>query len=71
MTQKEHEDRFIERCRKKFGGLTFESELLLRYGFAAGADELGTIAYASGVETQRGAVLDALGAVASKKAALP
>jgi hypothetical protein len=71
VTQKEREDRFIERCRREFGGLTWESELLLRYGFAAGADELGTIAYASGVEVQRSTALDALGAVASKKVAPP
>jgi hypothetical protein len=71
MTQKDREDRFIEKCRKNFGGLTWESELLLRYGFAAGAAELGKVAYAAGVETQREAVLDALGAADRKETRLP
>ena len=62
MTQKEREDRFIEKCRKDFGVLTYESELLLRYGFGAGADELGDVGYAEGVGAQRARVLGALGA---------
>jgi hypothetical protein len=62
MTQKEREDRFIEKCRKDFGVLTYEAELLLRYGFSAGADELGYVAYAEGIEAQRARVLGALGA---------
>lgn len=63
---KVREDRFIEQCKKHFGKLTWESELLLRYGFAAGAEELGRVAYSEGVEAQRTSVLDALGAVATK-----
>ena len=71
MTQKDREDRFIEQCRKDFGVLTWESELLLRYGFSAGADELGRVAYAEGMDAQRSRVLDALGAAARKGRALP
>ena len=71
MTQKDHENRFIERCKKEFGTLTWESELLLRYGYAAGATELGDVAYKEGVEIQRERVLDALGATARKACALP
>lgn len=71
MTQWDRQDRFIERCRKEFGSLTCEAEMLLRHGFTAGADELGTVAYAAGVGAQRGAVLDALGAVARKETPLP
>ena len=71
MTQKDREDRFIERCKKEFGVLTWESELLLRYGYAAGADEMGNAAYAEGVDVQRNRVLDALGATARKERFLP
>lgn len=71
VTQKEREDRFIERCRKEFGVLTWESELLLRYGFSVGASELSKAAYAAGVETQRAAVLDVLGATPKKELPLP
>ena len=46
--QKDREDRFIERCKKEFGTLTWESELLLRYAYAAGANELGRAAFAEG-----------------------
>lgn len=67
----DHEDRFIEACREEFGGLTFEAELLLRYGYAAGAREVGRIAYANGQTVQRLRVLDALGAAAKKESALP
>ena len=71
MTDKEREDRFIERCKKDFGTLTWESELLLRYAYAAGASELGRVAFAEGVEVQRHRVLDALGASAQKVNVLP
>ena len=71
MTQKDREDRFIERCKKEFGALTWESELLLRYGYAAGANELGRVAYAEGIDAQRDRVLDALGASARKESFLP
>ncbi len=71
MTRKDREDRFIDRCRKEFGSLTYESELLLRHGFAAGADELSETAYVAGVEAQRGAVLVALGAMPSSKGVHP
>jgi hypothetical protein len=71
MTQKDREDRFIEKCRKDFGVLTWESELLLRHGFAAGAAELGKVAYAAGIERQREDVLDALGAASRKETPLP
>ena len=71
MTQKDREDRFIERCKKEFGVLTWESELLLRYGYSAGADEMGNVAYAEGVDVQRNRVLDALGATARKERFLP
>lgn len=70
MTQKDREDRFIERCKKEFGTLTWESELLLRYGYSVGADELGCVAYAEGIDAQRDRVLDALGATARKERAL-
>ncbi len=71
MTQKDREDRFIEKCRKDFGVLTYESELLLRYGFGAGADELGYVAYTEGIEDQRSRVLGALGAASYKERPLP
>lgn len=71
MTDKEREERFIEKCKKDFGTLTWESELLLRYAYAAGAAELGRVAYAEGVEVQRDRVLDALGASAKKERFLP
>ena len=71
MTQKDREDRFIERCKKEFGTMTWESELLLRYAYAAGANELGHVAYAEGVDDQRARVLDALSAAARKERALP
>lgn len=71
MTERDREDRFIERCKQDFGTLTWESELLLRYGYSAGASELGKIAYVEGVEAQRVRVLDALGASAQKKQSLP
>ena len=71
MTKKDREDRFIEQCRKDFGALTTEAELLLRYGYMAGADEMGGVAYINGVTAQRHLVLDALGAVESKKSPLP
>ena len=67
MTQKEREDRFIEECRKNGLPLTFEAEMLLRYGYAAGADELGRVAYAKGVYEQREGVLTALGAAPRRK----
>jgi hypothetical protein len=71
MTQKDHEDRFIEKCRKDFGALTWESELLLRYGFSTAAAELGRIAYAEGMEAQRSQVLDVLGAASQKERVRP
>ena len=71
MTQKEREDHFIEDCRKKFGSLTYEAELLLRYGYAIGADDLSKAAYAEGVAAQRTAVLSALGAMPQKETAEP
>jgi len=71
MTQKDHEDRFIAQCPKNIGTLTWESELLLRYGFAAGAQELGRVAYVEGIDDQCARVLDALGAAARKERALP
>lgn len=71
MTAKEREDRFIEHCRETFGTLTFESELLLRHGYAAGASELGSVAFADGVAVQRARVLDALGASAKKESYPP
>ncbi len=71
MTQKEREDRFIDRCRQEIGTLTYEAELLLRYGFSAGADELSTVAYTAGIDAQRETVLGALGAVARKETARP
>lgn len=71
MTERDREDRFIERCKKDFGKLTYESELLLRYGYSAGASELGQVAYVEGVEAQRDRVLDALGAASKRKQGLP
>lgn len=71
MTQKDREDRFVDQCKKEFGTLTWESELLLRYGYSAGADELGRVAYAEGVDAQRANVLQALGAAARKERSLP
>jgi len=62
MTLREREDRFIEKCRKDFGSLGFETEQLLRYGFSAGAQELEQAAFVEGVEAQQVRVLQALGA---------
>jgi len=59
MTRKEHEDRFIAQCKTTFGVLTFESELLLRYGYSTGAQERGRVAFAEGVREQREQVLGA------------
>lgn len=71
MTDKEREDRFVEQCRKDLGTLTWESELLLRYGFSAGARELSRVAYAEGVDAQRSTVLAALGAAPRKESSPP
>lgn len=65
MTTKDREDRFIEQCRKDFGVMSYESELLLRYGFTAGVAELGPVAFAAGVRAQRERVLESLGAAPS------
>lgn len=62
MTLKDHENRFIEQCKRDFKSLTFESEQLLRYGYSMGVDELGPVAYNAGIDTQRARVLNALGA---------
>lgn len=71
MTLKERENRFIAECKKDFGNLTWESEMLLRYAFAKGAQEVGHVAYAGGMEAQRAIVLKALGAAPSAKETLP
>jgi hypothetical protein len=71
VTLKDREDFFIEGCRKEFGLLTLESELLLRYGYSAGAAELGKAAYAEGTNDQRARVLDAIGAAPRKDRVLP
>lgn len=71
MTLKEREDRFVDECRKDFGNLTWESELLLRYAFARGAQEVGRVAYAGGVEAQRARVLGAIGAAAARDEVQP
>jgi hypothetical protein len=71
VTLREREDRFIEKCKKDFGGLTWESEMLLRHGFASGAQELADAAYVAGVDAQREHVLGALGAAPRKVSALP
>lgn len=60
MTSKEREDRFIAKCREDFGALTWETELLLRYGYAAGASEHTPLAYQAGILDQRDRVLAAL-----------
>ncbi len=71
MTQRDREDLFIERCRKDLGMLTWESELLLRYGYSAGAQELGRVAYGEGMDDQRELVLAALGAAPRKERPQP
>lgn len=71
MTLKERENRFVEECRKDFGVLTWESELLLRYAFARGAQEVGRAAYAGGVQAQREHVLAALGAASQEEIPQP
>jgi hypothetical protein len=71
MTLQEHENHFIERCRKEFGALTFDAEMLLRYAYTAGANELGTLRFHQGVDAQRDTVLEALGACARKETFLP
>ena len=71
MTLKERENRFVEECRKDFGVLTWESELLLRYAFSRGAQEVGRVAYAGGMEAQRSRVLEALGAAGKDEGPLP
>jgi len=62
MTLREREDRFIEKCRKDFGSLGFETEQLLRYGFSEGAQELDNAAFVEGVAVQQIRVLQAFGA---------
>ena len=71
MTLKDRENRFIEECRNDFGVLTWESEMLLRYAFACGAQEVGRVAYASGVQAQRERVLSVLGAAGKEEVPLP
>lgn len=71
MTLKERENLFINECRKDFGALTWESELLLRYGFSRGAQEMGRVSYKGGMQVQRESVLEALGAAAKDKVSLP
>ena len=71
MTLKQRENRFVEECRKDFGVLTWESELLLRYAFSRGAQEVGRVAYAGGMEAQRSRVLEALGAAGKDEGPLP
>ena len=71
MTLKDREQRFIDECRKDFGTLTWESELLLRYAFSRGAQEVGRVAYAGGMQTQRSRVLEAIGAVPREETAEP
>ncbi len=71
MTLRVREDHFILQCQKDFGKLTWESELLLRYGYAAGARDMGHVAYEAGVDEQRQRVLDVLGAQPRKDRRLP
>ncbi len=71
MTQKDREDRFIAKCKKDFGVLSWESEMLLRYGYSAGAAELGSVAFDEGMDAQRESVLSALGAAPRKLSVLP
>lgn len=67
MTLKEREDRFIDQLKGDGHPMTFESEILLRYGFGAGARELKEAAFEAGVEHQRGTVLASLGAVPARR----
>lgn len=69
MTLKEREDRFIKKCEKDFGKMTFESEQLLRYGFSQGAQELDRAAFVEGVGHQKAKVLEALGVAPEKELA--
>ena len=71
VTLKVREDWFVAQFRKECGVLSWQSERLLRHGFAAGANELSRVAYTAGIESQQAAVLDALGAVARRESALP
>jgi hypothetical protein len=71
MTIKARENRFIETCKNNFGPLTFEAELLLRWGFLQGAQEVGNVAYLEGMDEQRTKVLDALGAARRKETFAP
>ena len=67
MTLKEREHAFIEQCRKDFGALSAESEMLLRYAFSRGAQEVGRVSYAGGERAQRDRVLAALGAASKEE----
>lgn len=71
MTCKDHENRFIEHFKKKSGSLSWELELALRVGFAAGASIMGDAAWQDGYASHRTEVLDALGAVAKKEKPAP
>lgn len=71
MTMRVREDHFILQCLKEFGGLTWESELLLRYGYAAGARDMGHIGYDAGGDERRQRVLSLLGAQPQKGHRLP
>lgn len=71
MTNKDRENCFIEKCREDFGALPWETELLLRYGCAAGASEHIRLAYQAGLLDQRDRVLGALNATAATESLAP
>lgn len=67
MTLRVREDHFILRCKKDFGRLTWESELLLRFGYAAGARDMGHVAYDADADERRQRVLHVLGPQPQKR----
>lgn len=70
MTLKVRVDQFILQCKKDFGRLTWEFELLLRYGYSAGARDMGHVAYNGGID-ERQHMLSIFGAQPQKGQRLP
>lgn len=56
------EDLFIKQEKERLPGLTYETEIIMRYSFSVGVRRAGAIAYKEGTGDQKRAVLTALGA---------
>lgn len=59
---KDREDAFVEEFKKSTGRpMTYETEVILRFGFRKGAEEFYEIGRYDGVTAQQGRVASALG----------